>query len=52
MHVLAPVLYTLMKEDNYPVAEKTFQSYFIEIINNGRLLNGNIEKIYNDFYPE
>lgn len=52
MHVLAPVLYTIMKEDNYPIEGKTFQSYFIEIINNGRLLNGNIEKIYNDFYSE
>lgn len=52
MHVLAPVLYTMMKEDNYPVTGKTFQDYFIENVNNGRLLNGNIEKIYNEFYTE
>ncbi len=52
MHVLAPVLYIVMQKDNYPVEGKTFQSYFVEIINNGRLLNGNIKKIYNDFYAE
>lgn len=52
MHVLAPVLYTMMKEDGYPLDGKTFQEYFIENVNNGRLLNGNIEKIYNDFYTE
>ena len=52
MHVLAPVLYTIMKEDNFPVEGGTFQSYLIENVNNERLLNGNIEKIYNDFYSK
>jgi len=52
MHVLAPALYTMLKEDKYPVDGKTYEQYIIENVNNGRLLNGNIKKIYDDFYTE
>lgn len=50
MHVLAIALYNIMKEDNYNEEKLLFRDFLIKNINNGRLLNGNIEKIYLEFY--
>ncbi|HRJ99820.1 MAG TPA: hypothetical protein PL089_09435 [Ignavibacteria bacterium] len=52
MHVFAVALYNIMKEDNYNSEKYIFRDYLIENINNGKLLNGNIKRIYNEFYPD
>lgn len=52
MHVLAIALYNIMKEDSYNSENITFRDYLIKNIDNGKLLNGNIEKIYSEFYAE
>ena len=50
MHVLAIALYTLMKEENFGSKNESFRDFLIRNIDNGRLLNSNIEKIYISFY--
>lgn len=50
MHVLAIALYNIMKEENYNDEKMVYRDFLIRNIENGRLLNGNIEKIYNQFY--
>lgn len=52
MHVLAVALYKIMKEDSYNSESITFRDYLIKNIDNGMLLNGNIEKIFLEFYAE
>ncbi len=52
MHVFAVALYNIMKEDNYNSGKNIFKDYLIENINNGKLLNGNIERIYKEFYKD
>ncbi|HMQ69528.1 MAG TPA: hypothetical protein PKA90_11360 [Ignavibacteria bacterium] len=50
MHVLAIALYTIMKEDDFSGSDESFRDFLIRNIENGKLLNSNIEKIYNGFY--
>ena len=50
MHVLAIALYNIMKEENYNEEKMIYRDFIIRNIENGKLLNGNIEKIYNNFY--
>jgi len=50
MHVLAITLYSIMKEENYNEKKEVFRDFLIRNIENGKLLNGNIEKTYNQFY--
>ena len=52
MHVLAIALYTLMKEQNFGNSGENFRDFLIGNIENGKLLNSNIEKIYNEFYRQ
>ncbi len=52
MHVLAIALYNLMKEENYNDKKEVFKDFLIRNIENGKILNGNIERIYNDFYKK
>lgn len=52
MHVLAIALYKIMKDESYNSKNYVFRDFFIENIDNGKLLNGNIEKVYNEFYSE
>lgn len=50
MHVLAVALYNIMKEEDYNEEKMIYRDFIIMNIENGKLLNGNIEKIYNVFY--
>lgn len=50
MHVLAVALYNIMKAEKYNDKKEMFRDFLIRNIDNGKLLNGNIEKIYKDFY--
>lgn len=50
MHVLAIALYNIMKEENYNSQNEVFRDFLIRTINSGNLSNGNIERIYMEFY--
>lgn len=50
MHLPAMALYNIMKEENYNEEKMIYRDFIIRNIENGKLLNGNIEKIYNNFY--
>lgn len=50
MHVPAIALYNIMKEENYNEEKMIYRDFIIRNIEKVKLLNGNIEKIYNNFY--
>lgn len=50
MHVLAISLYVIMKEENFGNTDETYRDFFVRNIENGKLLNSNIKKMYEDFY--
>jgi hypothetical protein len=52
MHVLAVALYQLMKQEHYPMADGDYTTFLSRMVREGRLSNGNIEKIYNAFYKQ
>lgn len=52
MHVLAISLYNIMKTENYNVRHEMFRDFLVRIVSEGKLSNGNIKKIYNEFYSE
>lgn len=52
MHVLAPVLYSLMKEQQYNSKRELFSSFLIRMIKEGKLQAGKIEQQYNRFYAK
>lgn len=50
MHVLAVALYNIINDENYNDEKMVYRDILIRNIENDNLLNGNIEKIYNEFY--
>ena len=48
--MLAVTLYSIMKDENFNSKNEVFRDFLIRNINNGNLLNGNIETTYNKFY--
>jgi hypothetical protein len=50
MHVLAVVLYSLMKEENFAETDQPLRDFLIHSIETGKLQAGRIEHIYRDFY--
>ena len=50
MHVFSVALYKLMKEENYNQRQEKFRDFLIRMIRSGKLYQGKIKTIYNDFY--
>lgn len=52
MHVLAVVLYNLMKRLRYDPSDQPFADFMTRIMASGDLKAGNIQPIYNSFYQQ
>lgn len=52
MHVFAVVLYSMMKQENYNERGEVFRDFLIRIVEEGKLVPGKVEEIYDDFYED
>jgi hypothetical protein len=49
MHVLAPAIYVLIKQEDFPQQDETFQDFTIRMVQQGKLAPGNLESLMKDF---
>ena len=52
IHVFAPVLYTLIKEENFENKGETLREFLLRMFRSGKLSAGKIKPIYDRFYNE
>lgn len=52
IHVLAVVLYKLMKETGYNSRNEIFREYLLRLNNEGKLKPGMLKKYYDKFYEK
>jgi hypothetical protein len=49
MHVLAPAIYVLIKQEGFPQQDETFQDFMIRMIQQGKLAPGKMEALVKNF---
>jgi hypothetical protein len=50
MHVLAPAIYVLIRQEGFPQQEETFQDFMIRMVRQGKLAPGNMEALVKAFH--
>jgi hypothetical protein len=50
IHILAAVIYGLMKQENYNGSRETFRDFLLRILKTGKLAPGKIRQLYQSFY--
>jgi len=50
LNILSPVIYSLLKQENYNPSVETYHDFLIRMVKEGKLKPGMIESAYNQFY--
>ena len=52
MHVIAPALYVLMRDEGFPADGEGFREFVLRLYRDGRLRRGKMKALYDRFFTE